>query len=534
MYSFQKKILIVSVLVLSLAGTTFAGTVGDINNDGKIDLAEAIYALQVASGVYTSIDPSCLLIGKGDWETGTDYNPCDVIVYGGLNYACILNHTSETGVNEPSDTDYWTLLTLEGPQGEQGAEGPQGVQGETGLQGAQGEPGLQGTLGETGPQGAQGIQGEQGPQGPQGEPGVIVPPLSLSGNYSETISGINTGTGDGVYGINIIYGTSGALGTDYAGAQAIHTGPNNFGVLANEYAAVTGLDLNDNFGEIANGLYGVYGSHDTTGNWGTLGSNEGGVYGEHLNSGNYGYIAYGSYGVYGQHGTTGNWGSLGSSSGGVYGDNGVNYGWVGTDMAGVVGVMGDPEAWAGYFDGDINVNGSIYKNADYFKIDHPLDPENKFLIHSVVESPDMMNIYNGNVILDDNGEAWVQLPDWFEALNRDFRYQLTCIGGYANVFIAEEIAGNRFKIAGGSSELKVSWLVSGIRHDAYAVANPMVVEVDKNDNKSRKQLHSKVYSQDQSKRVKSGVKVENVLHHKEQLIELRNRVKGQTRERFSK
>ena len=103
----------------------------------------------------------------------------------------------------------------------------------------------------------------------------------------------------------------------------------------------------------------------------------------------------------------------------------------------------------------------------------------KTLSHSFVESPDMKNIYDGVVVLDKNGEAVVVLPDWFEALNRDFRYQLTCIGGYAPVYIAEEIKHNAFKIAGGTPGLKVSWQITGIRHDRWADENRIPVEEDK-------------------------------------------------------
>ena len=89
-----------------------------------------------------------------------------------------------------------------------------------------------------------------------------------------------------------------------------------------------------------------------------------------------------------------------------------------------------------------------------FKIDDPLDPTNKYLYHSFVESPDMMNIYNGNAVLNKKGEAVIELPKWFQALNKDFRYQLTCIGGSAPVYIAEEIKDNHFKIAGGKPGVK--------------------------------------------------------------------------------
>ena len=82
---------------------------------------------------------------------------------------------------------------------------------------------------------------------------------------------------------------------------------------------------------------------------------------------------------------------------------------------------------AGLFAGDVQITGNLSKGGGSFKIDHPLDPANKYLYHSFVESPDMMNIYNGNSKLDSNGEAVVELPEWFGTLNRDFRYTLTAI-----------------------------------------------------------------------------------------------------------
>jgi hypothetical protein len=133
-------------------------------------------------------------------------------------------------------------------------------------------------------------------------------------------------------------------------------------------------------------------------------------------------------------------------------------------------------SWAGFFDGDVNVTGTLTKAAGAFRIDHPLDPENKYLSHSFVESPDMKNIYDGVAVLDAAGEAIVTLPDWFEALNQEFRYQLTPMGAAFVPYVAEEIAGNQFKIGGGIPGRKVSWQVTGIRHDAYANAHRIQVE----------------------------------------------------------
>ena len=143
--------------------------------------------------------------------------------------------------------------------------------------------------------------------------------------------------------------------------------------------------------------------------------------------------------------------------------------------------------------GDLSVAGVLSKGSGSFKIDHPLDPQNKYLSHSFVESPDMMNIYNGNVILDDRGEAWVELPEWFEALNKDFRYQLTCIGGFAQVYIADEIEDKRFRIAGGTPGLKVSWQVTGVRQDPFAELHRIKVEEEKPDGERGTYLHPEAY-----------------------------------------
>jgi len=144
--------------------------------------------------------------------------------------------------------------------------------------------------------------------------------------------------------------------------------------------------------------------------------------------------------------------------------------------------------------GDVNIAGNLSKGGGSFKIDHPRDPANKYLYHSFVESPDMMNIYNGVIIVDANGEASVALPDWFEALNRDFRYQLTPIGAPGpNLYIAEEVANNQFKIAGGKPGSKVSWQVTGIRHDAYANAHRIPTEVEKPPQEQGRYLHPELF-----------------------------------------
>ena len=161
---------------------------------------------------------------------------------------------------------------------------------------------------------------------------------------------------------------------------------------------------------------------------------------------------------------------------------------------------------AGYFNGNVTVSGTLSKSAGSFKIDHPLDPEHKYLLHSFVESPDMKNVYDGTAILDAQGEAEVELPDWFEALNRDFRYQLTAIGTPGpNLYIARKITGNRFTIGGGAPGGEVSWQVTGIRHDAYADQNRIPIELAKAPDEVGKYLHPKAFNQPAEKAITPGL-----------------------------
>ena len=196
----------------------------------------------------------------------------------------------------------------------------------------------------------------------------------------------------------------------------------------------------------------------------------------------------GSIGVYGYA----NGFSFSGNSFGVYagtqGSAGTRYGlyadavvFSGTQTAyGVYGVAsGATTNYAGYFQGNTHVTGILSKGGGAFKIDHPLDPANKYLQHSFVESPDMMNIYNGNVTTDENGNAVVTLPEWFEALNKDFRYQLTVIGQFAQAIVSEKVKGNRFAIKTDKPGVEVSWQVTGIRKDKFAEDNRIKVEEDK-------------------------------------------------------
>jgi hypothetical protein len=187
---------------------------------------------------------------------------------------------------------------------------------------------------------------------------------------------------------------------------------------------------------------------------------------------------------------------------GVYGENmSGGFGVAGRSNArsGANGaaVLGDNTGGglAGLFNGSVRVNGTLSKAGGGFRIDHPLDPSDSYLNHCFVESPDMMNIYNGNVTTDAAGNAVVELPRYFGALNRDFRYQLTVIGQFAQAIVAEEVRENRFSIRTDKPEVRVSWQVTGVRQDAWANGHRPEVEEAKPEEERGRYLAAEEHGQ---------------------------------------
>ena len=271
-----------------------------------------------------------------------------------------------------------------------------------------------------------------------------------TGVYGKGSYGVHGwGTLEGVRGEATTAQAFGVLGTNQSGGTGVY-GDGKTGVAGSSSNAsgygVSGTD-SANIGVFGSGATGVRGETASATGFAVMGVNNGGGSGV-------------SWGIYGQN----------TSSGG-YAIEGYNPNGVG------VRANGNP---AGQFIGNVTIQGTLSKTAGSFQIDHPLDPANKYLFHSFVESPDMKNVYDGVATLDARGQATVELPTYFEALNKDFRYQLTAIGAPGpGVYVADEIAHNRFRIAGGASNQRVSWQVTGTRHDAYADAHRIEVEVAK-------------------------------------------------------
>ena len=173
--------------------------------------------------------------------------------------------------------------------------------------------------------------------------------------------------------------------------------------------------------------------------------------------------------------------------------------WTGESNSGPTGLAAD-------FEGDVFVDGTLSANTKEFKIDHPLDPANKYLVHASVESSEMMNIYSGNVTTDELGLATVTLPDWFQAENTNFRYQLTVVDErFAQAIVSKRIENNQFTIHTNATNVQVSWQITAVRQDAYAKAHPMVVEQLKGDKERGFYQHPELYGQPKEKQTQWGV-----------------------------
>ena len=264
------------------------------------------------------------------------------------------------------------------------------------------------------------------------------------------------------------------------------------------------------------GQHGVYGKSSNSSGVGVVGvGNDGSNY--YTNSSGSGGAFTGFHGVYAaatnsSAGTAvigvGNGGSYYlNSEGGGGAFTGTTYGISAWNQQSGAAVYGNATGggWAIYGQGNLGITGS-----KSFVIDHPLDPENKILKHYCIESPEVLNLYRGITVLDHEGIAQVELPEYFTALNINFSYNLTAIGKPApDIFIKEEIDKNgKFTIAGGEAMQKISWVVYAERNDAYLQQNPesKEVEIEKKDKNKGKYLMPQLYGQPLEKGIFQSIK----------------------------
>jgi hypothetical protein len=346
------------------------------------------------------------------------------------------------------------------------------------------------------------------------------------------------------------YGTSNLCNVnDFCfGADNSNTGSGAIGLIGRHTSSSgAGAGVLGETGSVANGANAVEGIVSSTGSASTSaavrGINQGFGRGGVFTTGNFGtgvFAAAGndgtgvagfagsgsSVGVYGHSSSTaadaaGVYGAIDSNAANAAGVRGfnINPSCCGMGVAGFhagqgIGVYGEspngfavsgysPNNWSGFFQGSVNVVGTLYKSSGAFRIDHPLDPAHKYLQHSFVESPDMKNVYDGNVTTDGKGFAVVKLPAYFQALNKDFRYQLTLLGKEAwgaQAIVWEKIHNNRFVIR-SKPGVEVSWQVTGIRHDRYANAHRIQVVVPKNGKADGRYVHPELYGKPLTKSV---------------------------------
>jgi hypothetical protein len=305
--------------------------------------------------------------------------------------------------------------------------------------------------------------------------------------------------------------------------------PQSSSVLVVSNTATFGDGITINAGPKGQGLRVQGGSSSTIGGAGVIAAG-GSSLGSIPVTAGYGVIASGGEGNYGAGGSAvyalggksaNSDGGCGVIAVGGYSSTPGRSGGAAIEAYAGQGENGATNGLAGKFDGNVEVTGMLSKGGGSFKIDHPLDPENKYLSHSFVESPDMKNIYDGVVSLDNNGESVIEMPEWFGALNRDFRYLLTPLGApMPGLYIAQEIANNRFKISGGKAGMKVSWQVTGIRQDAWANKNRIKVEVDKPEEERGHYLHPEAFGKDEARGVEWANQPELMRQIKQRRIEV--------------
>jgi hypothetical protein len=276
-------------------------------------------------------------------------------------------------------------------------------------------------------------------------------------------SGASTVASPTAYGLNLaVVADASSYGSAYTYNEAISASTDSTRGVSRAVEAFA----SSKFAVVNQGIFAVADGPTT----GATAGNNFGVEGVAHNGGGF------NLGVYGLADT-----SLGSANIAIYGDATCN-----TCVQGTTNLAGE-------FFGDLDVQGNLSKTGGTFKIDHPQDPANKYLIHSFVESPDMMNIYNGNITTDASGEAIVSMPSYFEAENIDFRYQLTVMGTFAQAIVAKEISNNQFVVKTDKPNVKVSWMVTGVRNDVWAQNRRVVAEVEKSAKDKGKYLHPEFY-----------------------------------------
>jgi hypothetical protein len=306
--------------------------------------------------------------------------------------------------------------------------------------------------------------------------------------------------GDAISALSTAPGRSALLARNTAGGFGVYadvTG-NGYGVWARSGGQAV-------HGESTGNADSIVGRNSTTGRSGVYGLNTGDGYGVSGRS-------TGGIGIFGD--SSGDNGVMGQSSSsadsGVYGYNtNGGFGVAGRTNANsgiFAAVFGENTngGYAAYFAGATNTRGTSTSSLGTYTIDHPQDPANKYLNMEAVAGPEAMNVYNGNVTTDAKGDATVTLPPYVESLNKDFRYQLTVIGTFAQAIVSTEVQKNTFTIKTDKPNVKVSWQVTGTRKDPYVEKHQPPAEQDKPSIEQGYYRHPDLYNQPDTKSVEGA------------------------------
>ncbi|MBS1724715.1 MAG: hypothetical protein JSS66_17375 [Armatimonadetes bacterium] len=309
-----------------------------------------------------------------------------------------------------------------------------------------------------------------------------------TGNTIGVFSQVQSGTG------TAIWGNAAAQSGANIGLKGWAQGTNGMAVLGQALAS-TGTTYGGRFEASSPTGYALYAINNATGAYAYLGGPTYTIYAEGASSrtifGNNTATTGAAYGVYGQTVSTTGRGVYGNANAGT----GINYGVFGdTDSPTGYGVYGSGPAgsFGVYASGNLGASGT-----KSFRIDHPLDPRNKYLLHYCAEGPEPQNIYNGVVKTDAKGYAWVDLPSYFASINKDCRYQLTVLDDSEDFVLAKVtrgVQGNRFQIRTNKGGVKVSWEVKATRNDLWVQEHGAPVEVEKQGTERGTYQHPELYN----------------------------------------
>ncbi|MDZ4846128.1 MAG: hypothetical protein SH857_11325, partial [Chitinophagales bacterium] len=299
---------------------------------------------------------------------------------------------------------------------------------------------------------------------------------ALSTNAANSFSTIQAETNSSTGTVAAVIGST--TGGAYAIAGQVQSSATAFSAVYGSNLRVSG-----GVGVEGTGFNGVAGDGNSTQGFGVFGENNLAASGTRTGGTQLaaGVGSIGFVGVLGQTAINDGAGVLGTNLGATRNGTFDNPGVEGQGFTGVLGQTNTPNVGFGVLSGgDIGATGDIIAAGNVtaggfkpFRIDYPLDPANKFLFHFAIESDEVLNLYRGTIPLDANGEAVIELPVYFESVNKNYSYQLTPIGASTpGLFVKSEIQNQQFIIAGGQPGQKISWQVTAERNDPYTANHP--------------------------------------------------------------